>query len=350
MGFVTGRWAASLLLAVGLTIAACGGERSPREGGDPLVWKAGPWRPALPMGIGFGHKELAVLDLPWAGDAGPDRWRWAVDAPRFVLNLEREDGRAFLYFRGRRWPLDRDPRERRLAFQNLRQELTAVAREPRLATRGLHAVVRADCRSAWREVSDTLAVLAEPAFPFTRTSFGVAAGDPLESDAGRIDADPSSADFSAALPLSWSVAAGTVLKIGTREWSFPAGDPYAAGPTLEKANANWREVLAAMKAGRAAGAGAVTMTVALGVPWAHVAQTLGLLLAADLHDLKIEGLPAWRLSTPSHEQGSPGYPVAEGRDLPPALAVGIGAALALALSGATLLLARRGRRRARPAA
>lgn len=353
MGFVA-RSAAALAAMLAVAVGGCGGEPySPPP--ETWLWRAGPWpgpHPAAPA-FDLEHHVLVALDLPWAGDAGRDRWPTRNEKIlRYVVNLIRhKDLGPCIYFRGLMRPL-REERER--AYEDLGRELTALSHNPLFRERPeyeFEIVLRCDYFTSWRELHDTLAVVEAPTVRFRRVTFAVASPASRVAPGAAIHADPSSPDSAEALPISWSVATGPIVRIGARDWSFPAGDPYKAGANLDTANANWTEIRAALHEEHARGSRAVTMSVAAEVPWAHVAQTMGLLLDADLTDLRIEGLAPRRLSTPARrpEWKGAGSGEVEAHDLPRALLFGIGAGLACALYG-LMLLGRRPRRPRRPRA
>lgn len=346
-----------LASALASVAASCGGEPPPPEPVDPLAWTSVP--PARRRGPYDLLPALeAVLELPFAGDAGPD-FAPSPDATprvaRYVVNVERDRlaEEAGLYFRGRLWPFSREERERWRALDNLRTELTSLRADPRLLEGSQFCVLlRADRNTRWRDVADVAAVTADPAVAVARLDLaarsrspwadGRVEGTPVESP----DPAPNSIDVRWSMELHGGAAPPEVLaQLGGRVLRFPPNVTYAVGFELDRVNAAWRDVLATFRDARRAGTTVATMEVADDVAWAYVAQTLGLLIAADVREVRLPDLPAYRLSTPPPDSG-PDSALPMTHDVPRALALAIGAGSACLLYALALLAGRRRRRAA----
>jgi hypothetical protein len=289
-------------------------------------------------------KEPSILDLPWAGDQGLDRDP-ALSMRRFIVNLERSPA---LMFKGMRWSLDRE--RRTMAFERLAVE---VARRASNAPAVPVAVLlRIDYRTSWEDVREVIQALHRPPATIRSLHLAVAAFDPDEWWGARIEMESVAGPFdpATALPVvlgMWgtygSSASAPRVSVGDRALTFAAGDPYAAGAANERANANWRDVLATLRAARTAGERSAEMTVGDGVPWAYVAMTLGMLLEAGIADVSTAQMQ-FHLSTPSQKTLSWHSGDRDPRDWHPAFALGVGAAIALAVFALGALTTRRRRR------
>jgi len=301
-----------------------------------------PARPPFDMSV----REPSLLDLPWAGDQGLDVRPWFVPS-RFIVNLERA---PVLRFKGKRWPLDRD--RRASAFERLAVDVanrvSDVATHPAVP---VAVLLRVDYHAAWEDVRDVIHALNGPPATIRNLHLAVAATELDTSSEARIEMESAGGPFdpATALPVVLGMS-GTFgssdwaprVSIGDRTTTFAAGDPYAAGAANDLANANWRDLLATLRRARATGDRSAEMTVADGVPWAYVAMTLGMLLEAEIADVRLGQTP-FHLSTPSQKTLAWHSGDRDPRDWHPASALGVGAAIAFAAFALSVLTARRRR-------
>ncbi len=336
----------ALVFVATIGVSGCGGRMSSGASRDERLWPAGAWVPARPP-FDLSAKEPSILDLPWAGDQGLDR-EPALSMRRFIVNLERSPA---LMFKGMRWSLDRE--RRTMAFERLAVEVARRASNvPTAPAVPVAVLLRIDYRTSWEDVRDVIQALHRPPATIRSLHLAVAASDPDEWWGARLEmqsvGDPF--DPARALPVVLGMS-GTVgssdraarVSIGDRTLTFATGDPYAAGAPNDLANANWRDVLATLKRARATGDGSASLIVNDGVPWAYVAMTLGMLLEAEIVDVRL-GQMSFHLSTPSQKTLSWHSGDRDPRDWHPAFALGVGAAIALAVFALGALTARRRRR------
>jgi hypothetical protein len=329
-----------------VALAGCGRPSPAQAPHDERPWPLGVCEPAHRPGD-LSHRERGVLDMPWAGPTGPDLA--PADPPRrFIVNLTAQGD---VYFKGVAYPLS--PERKHLALENLGRGAAEWTKPVRGRERPTALLVRADYHVPWADVRDVLSVLRPIPGLSRGVSFATASTDESNWVDRRIDADAtdgSEARVSASVGLEMveSPGAGASPRLQTREraLAFSPGDPYQAGSGNDVANANWRAFLDGLRDERTHGVEVVSLAIGDRVPWAYVAMTLGMLLEAGIPDVRLEGVGPLRLSIPSTPK-SPWRPGdRDPRDWPPAVALGVGAALALAVVLVGAIPGRR--RRARP--
>ena len=326
-------------------VVACDGRAPPTPPREEVPWPPGPWEPAR-RPYDTSPKERATVEVPWAGHPGLD-----LEPPRpvrrLIVNVERE---GTLYFKGERWSLDHERRAR--AFheplhrcpdaRDARRERESAARTPpsRLPpalggrARGRGGATRASRRNRRpalgcrvpraRRVGEVAHRASRP--PPTRSRRRQRWGLTLGWTQGPDDAS--------AVP---------VLRIGDDHFAFAAGDPYAAGAANDLANRNWRAIAARLERAKAGGGRAAVLTIDDRVPWAYVAMTVGTLLDVGIDRVHLAE-SGYRVSTPAARSLPWHAGDRDPRDWHPALALGVGACIALAVFG---LGAFSGRRRGR---
>ena len=312
---------------------------------DDRPWPAGAWvgqrRP-----FDLSQKEPALLELPWAGNPGPD-----VDLIdpsrsrlRLVVNLE---AKRVLMFKGKRWRFD--PESRSVALESVGREVAALSRSRVDGSEATTALLRCDYRAPWADVRDLLTALRTPPASIGRLQFSIASSDETSwmdarIDADAIDVEPTTFQFQIIMIRSpGSSAEAPRLLIHQSAFSFAPGDPYAEGDASELANESWRSFRTMLRASPEHHSAAVKIDDT--VPWAHVAMTFGMLVEAGVVNVSVHGVGAFHLSTPpSRPKNAWKLGDRDPRDWSPGFALGVGAAIALAVFGLGALT---GRRRAR---
>src|SRR5262245_36825404 len=334
---------AGLLVAAISLATACERAVSPTAAGEysPDRWRSGadrsgvPYDVSRPLDLTAGHKELAALDTPKIPAAGaddplPDHFR------RFTVNLFPSE---FVLFRGEEYPLQVD-RER--SKQRLAVALGDLARAKWIWWFGI--LLRCDRSSTWGTAAELVDVVRASVPQFA--AFHIASDIGVFPTEGRIEAallPPLAADDSTATPVSLDVLETPTglsprLQFGDRTWTFPAGDPYAAGPTLDAANANWEAIRAALAGSGAAAPAPLRLTIDPRAPWSHVAQLLGVALVARRTDVdlpqhgygvRLSALPPpYPIRASAREQPPRPQGERDPRDWPTWLGIGVGVAAA----------------------
>jgi hypothetical protein len=238
--------------------------------------------------------------------------------------------------------LRNDAASRETALRDVRQTLEGIRRSDR-GSPPRSRLVRVDWRRPWDEVRDLLVGSA----PATADEFAIA----VEAAATRatdldsaITFQPAPSTPSTAIEISWegaSASRGPVARLGDDSFAFPlADDPYERGSVLDAANVQWDRLLERL---RAAPDVALRIRSAPSVPWAYLVETLNLAIATGHTSVALDGIPGWfRLVVPETRDLEPPD---HGRDLVPAVAIGLGAAFAIAFVAAVRLRRRDGRRR-----
>ena len=337
------------------------------------LWPFGVWEPAHGPGD-LSVREHGLLELPWAGSAGPDAAPAdpRVRPTRFVVNI---DEKHSIYFKGKRWSLAPDVRAQ--AFESFRIEVGKLSQGRASDAAPIAALIRCDYRRIWRDVRDLIVALRTPPAAITHLHFATASSDEASLAAARIEADPvelrETSDVSASVVLDVLTSAGEsgmqprlvfsvgVLEVGPgapdgalgplanrsftdRKYVFAAGDPYAGGPANDLANAHWQALRDGLRSARSRDVRTVDLTVDDGVPWAHVAMTLGMCVDTGVESVRVQGVGSYRLSTPARASSAWQVGDRDARDWPPLMALGVGAAIAVGVFGLSALTARRRRR------
>ena len=252
-------------------------------------------------------RELAVLSLPWAGNAGADVAP-AGPYPRLIVNLE---ATRSLYVKGKRWSMAEERRAE--ALEALGAEASHwFARAPRTeGTPG--ALLRADYRTPFGDVRGALSVLRSPRVGIEHLAFGAAGAGADPWMDSRIEVTPSARSEGTGTPLSLDLspveggpASGRAVRLrisgdartNARLFDFPMGDPYGDAEAIAAANVLWRGVVDELRASRGRDVTSVALSIDDRVPWAHAAMTLGLLLEAGLADAELSGFGRLHLTTP----------------------------------------------------
>lgn len=327
---------------------ACAPSPQPEFTGESVDWPAHPWELTPVPGV---RRELAVLDLPWAGEVGLDLRNGAL-VRAFIVNVEKDGD---LYFKGLSFPLDAEHRE--VAFSQLQQAREATRKAD--ASRGPSTtVLRADYTMRWAVVRDLVIRMRGPAGSPERLSFAVAPPRGETRSDARLDMepverapeDPRAAGLEVKLDLKTPAGASPSsprVRVDGKALVFSPGDPYQAGPANDLANANWGRFREIARGSHERGMTTARLEIADEVPWAHVAMSLGTLREAGLNRIRIEGLDTYLVSTPPPEASAWRPGDRDRKDLSPARAVALGGALA-AVGFAAVWIAARRRRRSPP--
>lgn len=290
------------------------------------------------------------MEIPWAGHPGLDL-EPARPTRRFIVNVERE---GKVYFKGMRWSLD--PKGRARALDALTVEARSAARHGQAGNLPLVALLRVDYRRPWAEVREVLGALREPSIGIAAVHWAVASPAPDAWVASRLELVPDAGpdEAAAVLPIDLGVAEGADgaevaevtprVQIGDDRFPFAPGDPYAAGAANDLGNRSWRAIAARLGKAKAGGTRVAALTLDDRVPWAYVAMTVGLLIDAGIDRVHLGDL-RFRLSTPAARELPWHVGDRDARDWHPAVALGVGVALAIAVFALGALTGRRRGRR-----
>lgn len=352
-GVVRARW-----LAVMACIAAGCGGGTPRPPSPPdILWRtreemvpAEPW----PGGALRPHRELAILDLAQAANAGIDLSPAVANAARsrawrheLIVNLQSDHG---IYFKGHAWPLrgDRRPEGLERLAREVGKLVRALPRDERRSTLASFTL-RLDGSAVWSDVRGIFETVSEAGGPSAGWRFAVDSSgtQPWQHDAA-FDATRGNAPPAAAVSLAVGLAIHAdglpALEFGGRSLGFAPGALYSA-ETLPIANRNWAELRTALVAAKARGPTALDLEVGDDVPWAYVAQTFAVCLDAGVPDVSVARTDLhFALSTPS-TRWLPPYGTRDPRDWPTWVALAIGVAAAFLLFGRGLVRPHRPARR-----
>ena len=232
-------------------------------------------------------------------DLGPQ-----VGMLRWIVNLTADGA---LVFAGQSFPFDdADEAKAKVMRRTAAKELAREWKKAHAGHEHLGLLVRADCRNPWGRVHLLLAwvlgvVDSVDAIHFAVDTGAVRDGAPLDGRIEVLSREPGPASNPTITADLIDVGGAKQPRIvwGERTWTFPGGDPYAAGPGLDEANATWDSILAALRAVPGTPRPILRLAFDPRVPWSHVAQFLGLVRLAGIPnvDLVRERL-ALTLSTP----------------------------------------------------
>ena len=338
----TTRGVANVLSALALVaLSSCGAEPRPTERPGPPRPRWIPQSDAVVAAREEGdlsRREWGVLELPQAGAPG-------FDAPtsvhphkcRLVVNLEAS---GTTYFHGQNWPGTPE------GFAHLAEAMARRIREcgDLTAPDRLRVLVRIDRTRPWAYCGELLAACPAGADGIRRCRLGLQSRDPGLSN-GRdaaLDANigPAEVEPFPGLPTlrlddrGQGVEASLSYRMdrSSQSWSFGPLDLLTDDPAaLAAANIAWDGIDDALVAFAPTSRGRIRFEIASTVPWAYVAQAMGLchehgrdeLSSVDLGEVQL-------ISPPKHRFVDPGRDV---RDTPISrtLWIGLGIALAAAL-------------------
>ena len=336
-------WLAGLVFAGATGVIGCDGAPPSPARHDDRLWRPWAWTPARPPYGVHVRREYALLDLPWAGNAG--HAGGAAGGRMVTVDLEADRS---VSFKGRRWSLK--PELRADSLESLGRDVRSLTQ--RRSEHGFSALLRCDYRASWGDVRGVITAVSDPP-PVNVNAILFAVGPRVETS--WIDAEISAIRVGArskraeAVKIALDVASASErsiaaprLRMGERTLTFASGDPYADGPANTLANANWHVLLDDLRAATSKGVKGVDLTVADGVPWAHVAMVFGLVCEAKVTDVFV-GEDSYQLFTGDPSLLGRDRENPELRDWSPTYArsLGVAGALAVFLLGA----GRRERRR-----
>jgi len=291
-------------------------------------------------GYGFARREPGILTLPQASFLSAKASdTFAEPAHIVIVNLQ-TDGQ--IYVKGHTLAFDPSARESSLA--KLRRMLDELA-AGQDRTRPVRSF-RIDRMRSWEEVRDLVVKASEKP---SAERFMIAVKGPVtahEDIEGNIAFEPIADDGGPRLEVSWSGGEGMrgpVAHVGSDSYPFAlAADPYEVGDSLGQANAQWASMLSRL---RRDSTHELLVRSDASVPWAYLVQTVNLSIASNHDRVSVDGIPGWySIAVPRlGPRGESELP----HDLIPAVAVGLGVALGVAVA---LIPSRRRRdRRARAA-
>lgn len=311
---------------------ACAPDAPPPTNRPDGAWRAAGLLPARKPGD-LSSPEPAVLQLAQSTRLGLDVSDDDVGPrERVIVNLEAS---GVLNCRGRRYSLVRD---RAVALDGVRS-LIDGNRKLADSPAGRSLLLRLDRFASSDVVLSLWSALPTARSHVTHVSFALAPYDEGAPAEARLDATTVARETPFLRPLAITLRIDGVdgaapgvphIAISARDVAFPPGDPFASEASLARANEAWTSVRSALHDAKQSGADGVRLRVDGRSPWAYLAMTLGLLLESGLEDVEVDGVPsAVHLSTP-HDPAPDPYARVAG-ELPPWMAIGIGAALALAV-------------------